>query len=81
MFNLGGTFGNRENMATLGVSFALDGPNAVKRSSKKQMQEQIVMLTAANQEMAQDNAEMQAELAELKAVVMELKAEQTAESK
>ena len=30
MFNLGGTFGNRENMATLGISFALDGPNAVK---------------------------------------------------
>lgn len=81
MFNLGGTFGNRENMATLGISFALDGPNAVKRSSKKQMQEQIVMLTAANAEMAQDNAEMQAELAELKAMVMEMKAEQTAESK
>lgn len=81
MFNLGGTFGNRENMATLGISFALDGPNAVKRSSKKQMQEQIVMLTAANAEMAEDNAEMQAELAELKAMVMELKAEQTAESK
>lgn len=80
MFNIGGTFGNRENMATLGVSFALDGPNAVKRSSKKQMQEQIVMLTAANAAMAEDNAEMQAELAELKAIVMELKAEQTAES-
>lgn len=81
MFNIGGTFGNRENMATLGVSFALDGPNAVKRSSKKQMQEQIVMLTAANAEMAEDNAAMQAELAELKAMVMEMKAEQTAESK
>ena len=78
MFNLGGTFGNRENMATLGISFALDGPNAVKRSSKKQMQEQIVKLTAANEEMAQDNAQMQAELAELKAMVMELKAGQAA---
>lgn len=81
MFNIGGTFGNRENMATLGVSFALDGPNAVKRSSKKQMQEQIVMLTAANAEMAEDNAEMQTELAELKAMVMDMKAEQAAESK
>ena len=78
MFNLGGTFGNSENMATLGISFALDGPNAVKRSSKKKMQEQIVMLTAANAEMAEENAQMQAELAELKAMVMEMKAEQAA---
>lgn len=78
MFNIGGTFGNHENMATLGISFALDGPNAVKRSSKKNMQEQIVMLTAANAEMAQENAQMQAELAELKAMVMEMKAEKAA---
>ena len=78
MFNLGGTFGNHENMATLGISFALDGPNAVKRSSKKKMQEQIVMLTAANAAMAEENAQMQAELAELKAMVMEMKAEKAA---
>lgn len=78
MFNLGGTFGNRENMATLGVSFALDGPNAVSRSSKKKMQEQIVQLTAANAVMAENNAKMQTELEELKAMVMELKAEKAA---
>mgnify|MGYP002551780710 CR=1 FL=1 len=78
MFNLGGTFGNRENMATLGISFALDGPNAVKRSSKKQMQRQIVELTAANAVMAENNAKMQTELEELKAMVMELKAEKAA---
>ena len=78
MFNLGGTFGNRENMATLGISFALDGPNAVSRSSKKKMQEQIVQLTAANAVMAENNAKMQTELEELKAMVMELKAEKAA---
>lgn len=78
MFNLGGTFGNRENMATFGISFALDGPNAVKRSSKKQMQQQIVQLTAANAEMAENNAKMQSELEELKVMVMELKAEKAA---
>lgn len=41
MFNLGGTFGNRENMATLGISFALDGPNAGSRSSKKKCRNRL----------------------------------------